>query len=45
MDDFGVLYVGREHAEHLIDSMKKCHEGVIMDWKGEQLLNELELGL
>jgi hypothetical protein len=32
VDDFGVKYVGREHAEHLIECIKK--NNISSDWKG-----------
>jgi hypothetical protein len=33
VDDFGVKYVGREHAQHLIDSLE-THYTVAKDWDG-----------
>jgi hypothetical protein len=33
VDDFGVKYVGREHAEHLIECIKKNYN-ISSDWKG-----------
>jgi hypothetical protein len=33
VDDFGVKYVGREHAEHLMACIKKNHN-ISSDWKG-----------
>jgi hypothetical protein len=33
VDDFGVKYVGREHAEHLMACIKKNYE-ISSDWKG-----------
>jgi len=35
VDDFGVKYVGEEHAQHLIDVLKK-HYTVAEDWNGEK---------
>ena len=35
VDDFGVKYVGKEHAQHLIDTLKQ-HYVVAEDWKGEK---------
>ena len=35
VDDFGVKYVGEEHAQHLIDVLKEHYE-VAEDWKGEK---------
>jgi hypothetical protein len=32
VDDFGVKYVGREHAEHLMECSKKNHN-ISSDWK------------
>jgi hypothetical protein len=33
VDDFGVKYVGREHAEHLMECIKKNYS-ISSDWKG-----------
>jgi hypothetical protein len=33
VDDFGVKYVGREHAEHLMACMKKIYN-ISIDWNG-----------
>jgi hypothetical protein len=33
VDDFGVKYVGREHAEHLIEFIKKNYN-ISIDWTG-----------
>jgi hypothetical protein len=33
-DDFGVKYAGKEHAEHLIQSLKAHHKSITTDWKG-----------
>jgi hypothetical protein len=33
VDDFGVKYVGREHAEHLMECIKKNYN-ICSDWKG-----------
>ena len=33
VDDFGVRYVGREHAEHLVSCLKKDYK-VSTDWDG-----------
>ena len=35
VDDFGVKYVGKEHAEHLVNVLKE-HYKVSEDWKGEK---------
>jgi hypothetical protein len=32
VDDFAINYVGKEHAQHLIDILKKDYEGVSVDW-------------
>ena len=37
MDDFGVKYVGREHAEHL-KSVIEEHYKVTTDWEGKRYL-------
>ena len=37
MDDFGVKYVGKEHAEHLMAILKDNYV-ISTDWKGEQYL-------
>jgi hypothetical protein len=34
VDDFGVKYVGREHAEHLIAAIKSKYD-IIVDWTGD----------
>ena len=34
VDDFGVKYIGQEHATHLIDCIKE-HYGVTEDWSGD----------
>ena len=34
VDDFGVEYVGREHAEHLINALCTHYEAVSTDWEG-----------
>jgi hypothetical protein len=33
LDDFGVKYVGQEHAQHLIDTLKKNYK-LTEDWSG-----------
>jgi hypothetical protein len=33
VDDFGVKYIGREHAEHLMTSIKKNYN-ISSDWNG-----------
>ena len=34
VDDFGVKYVGKEHADHLIESIKKTYNKLTEDWTG-----------
>eukprot|EP00804_Cyclotella_cryptica_P004967 CCRYP_014094-RA/>CCRYP_014094-RA protein AED:0.12 eAED:0.01 QI:0/0/0/1/1/1/2/0/1245 len=34
VDDFGVKYEGQEHAQHLIDTLKKYYK-LAEDWKGD----------
>jgi hypothetical protein len=34
VDDFGVMYVGKEHADHLADALRN-HYQISVDWKGE----------
>jgi hypothetical protein len=34
VDDFGVKYVGREHAQHLIDAIKESYP-ISVDWSGK----------
>ena len=34
MNNFGVKYVGRDHAEHLIKTVKKHYE-IATDWDGD----------
>ena len=38
MDDFGVLYVGDEHAQHLMGILKE-HCEISVDWKGEKYIS------
>jgi hypothetical protein len=35
VDDFGVKYVGREHAKHLMAALKEDYEAVSVDWEGK----------
>ena len=37
VDDFGVKYVGREHAEHLLSVLKE-HYKVTTDWTGSRYI-------
>ena len=34
VDDFGVKFVGKEHAEHLIASLKSTYQKLTEDWSG-----------
>ena len=34
VDDFGVKYKGKQHAQHLIDTLKKHYE-ITVDWEGK----------
>jgi hypothetical protein len=48
-DDFGVKYVGRQHAQHLIDTLKKNYK-LSEDWartlyRGISLVTRLLLGI
>ena len=36
VDDFGIKYVGREHANHLIASLEKHYETLTIDWEGKK---------
>ena len=36
VDDFGVKYVGDEHAHHLIDTLKQADYQITTDWEGTQ---------
>ena len=36
VDDFGVKYVGQEHAEHLIASLRKHYEDLTINWEGDK---------
>ena len=36
VDDFGVKYVGKEHAEHLAETLQKAGYKITMDWEGKQ---------
>ena len=35
VDDFGIKYVGKEHARHLLASLKQYYGKVTTDWKGK----------
>ena len=34
VDDFGVKYVGKEYADHLIDNIKHTYSKLTKDWTG-----------
>jgi len=34
MDDFGVKYVGKEHADHLVASLQTKYK-LVEDWTGD----------
>jgi len=34
VDDFGIKYVGKEHADHLISALRKDYSKVEVDWTG-----------
>ena len=38
VDDFGVKYNGREHAEHLLKVLRQHYEAVTDDWTGGRYL-------
>ena len=38
VDDFGVKYTGREHAEHLLKVLRQHYEAVTDDWTGGRYL-------
>jgi hypothetical protein len=35
VDDFGVKYVGKEHADHLVAALTKEYDAISTDWTGE----------
>ena len=37
MDDFGVKYVGQEHAQHLMDTLQENYM-ISHDWEGTRYL-------
>ena len=37
VDDFGVKYVGKEHADHLLRTLER-HYKVTSDWTGAQYI-------
>jgi hypothetical protein len=34
VDDFGIQYTGKEHADHLLATLSKDYEAVMVDWSG-----------
>lgn len=36
VDDFGIEYVGKEHAEHLLDALKQFYDNITVDWEGSK---------
>jgi hypothetical protein len=34
VDDFGIQYTGKEHADHLLEALLRDYEAVTMDWVG-----------
>ena len=34
VDDFGVKYVGKEHADHLLDTLRAAGYQITVDWEG-----------
>ena len=36
VDDFGVKYVGQEHAQHLINVLQKNYSKIVLDWTGQR---------
>ena len=34
VDDFGVKYVGKEHVDYLLSSLRKHYSKVAVDWSG-----------
>jgi len=37
VDDFGVNYIGKEHAKHLMNALKKDYE-ISEDWEGAKYI-------
>ena len=35
IDDFGVKYIGKEHADHLIQCLRNHYQEVDIDWGGK----------
>ena len=35
MDDFGIKYIGKEHADHLIQCLHNHYQEVDIDWEGK----------
>jgi hypothetical protein len=34
VDDFGIQYTGKEHADHLLETLLRDYEAVMVDWCG-----------
>ena len=41
VDDFGVKYVGKQHCDHLINTLKKHYEALTVDWEGTKYLESI----
>jgi hypothetical protein len=35
VDDFGIQYTGKQHAQHLIAGLKQDYEAITTDWDGK----------
>jgi hypothetical protein len=44
VDDFGVKYVGKEHAQHLIDTLQKWYQ-LAVDWKERFIVGSPLIGI
>ena len=45
VDDFGIQYVAKADAQHLIAALKQDYEAVTVDWEGTILWHHTKLGL
>lgn len=36
VDDFGVKYIGKQHADHLIATLNKHYKAITVDWEGKK---------
>ena len=34
VDDFGVKYVGKENVDHLIKTLERHYDKILVDWEG-----------